>query len=225
MEFTCDRCHQAVQPGASFCPNCGLPQLVYSAEEAVENGQPARWDEAVRDASRVAWRPAMRAAFSLGFPAGILCAFLWPVGIVSMILMGFTGAWVVSLYMKGQQPAWITIGAGARIGLVTGLVGAWTASATSGVAFFAMRYWFHEGHVFDDFWKRLVDVQLTQQWNSMGADAPTVAMLKAMLLSPQGRALWALCTVSFLMAASLAFAIAGGALSARLQIRRRHTQP
>src|SRR4051812_35991007 len=104
MELTCNRCHQSVQPGVSFCPNCGLPQLVYSPEETVENTQPARWDEAVRDASSVAWQPAMRSAFTVGLPAGVLCAFLSPVGIISMILMGLTGAWVVSLYMKVQRP-------------------------------------------------------------------------------------------------------------------------
>ena len=210
-----------VQPGASFCPTCGLPQLVYSAEDGAENAQPARWDEAVRDASSVAWRPAMRSAFTLGLPAGVFCACLWPVGVISMFLMGVTGAWVVSLYMKAQRPAWITLGAGARIGLVTGLIGAWTASATCGMALFAMRYWFHQGGLFDNFWTRMVEVQFTQQWNNMGADAQTVATVKAMLLSPDGRASWALCTVSFLIASSLVCAIAGGALSARVQARRR----
>jgi hypothetical protein len=221
MELTCDRCHLSVQSGASFCPNCGLPQLVYSRDEAAGNAEPARWDEAVRDASSVVWRPAMRSAFTLALPAGVLCAFLWPVGIISMILMGVTGAWVVSLYMKVQQPSWITLGAGARIGLVTGIVSAWTSSATCGITIFAMRYWFHQGGLFDNFWTHLVENQFTQQWNSMGADAQTIAMVKAMLLSPNGRAAWALCTVSFLMAASLVFAIAGGALSARLQVHRR----
>jgi len=140
------------------------------------------------------------------------------------VLMGFTGAWVVSLYMRSQQPAWITMGAGARIGLVTGLVGAWTSSATLGIILYAMRYWFHQGSIFDNFWNNLVEVQLTQQWDNMGADAQTVTALKAMLLSPDGRAVWALCTITFLMAVSLLFAIAGGALSARLQARRRRPQ-
>jgi hypothetical protein len=221
MELTCNRCHQTVESGASFCPNCGLPQLVYSAEELAGNGEPERWEEAVRDASSVAWQPAMRSALMLGVPAGVVCAFLWPVGILGMILMGFAGAWVVSIYMKRQQPAWITLGAGARIGMVTGLIGTWASGATSGIALFAMRYWAHQGSVFDNFWTHLVNVQLSQQWNSMGADAQTVAMLKSMLLSPEGRGMWALCTVAFLMASSLVFAIAGGALSARLQARRR----
>ena len=185
------------------------------------NGQPARWDEAVRDASSVAWQPALRSAIMLGLPAGVLCAFLWPVGVLGMVLMGFTGAWVVSLYMRSQQPAWITLGAGARIGLVTGLIAAWASSATAGLTLFAMRYWFHQGNVFDEFWTKLVNVQLTQQWNNMGVDAQTMNALKQMLLSPDGRAMWALSTITFLMAASLVFAIAGGALSARFQARRR----
>lgn len=221
MEMTCTRCHQTVQPDTSFCPNCGLPQLVYSAEEASQNGQPVRWEEAVRDASCVAWKPALRAALRLGLPAGVLCAFLWPVGIIGIILMGCAGAWVVALYMRSQQPAWITLGAGARIGLVTGIVGAWAASATAGLTLYAMRYWFHQGNIFDNFWTRLVEGQLTQEWNSMGVDAPTIALLKAMLLSPDGRAAWALSALGFLVTASLVFAIAGGALSARLQVRRR----
>lgn len=175
----------------------------------------------MRDASSVAWRPALRSALTLGLPAGVLCALLWPVGILGMVLMGVAGMWVVSLYLRKQQPAWITLGAGARIGLVTGLIGAWAAAATSGIALFAMRYWLHDGAIFDNFWTNLVNVQLTQEWNTMGADAQTVSTLKSILLSPDGRAGWALSTISFLIAASLLFAIAGGAMSARLQARRR----
>lgn len=221
MELTCNRCYQPVEPEASFCTHCGLPQLVYTADEGAETSQPANWDEVVRDASSVAWRPAIRAAFTLGLPAGVLCALLWPFGILGIVLMGCAGAWVVSLYMRSQQPAWITLGAGARIGLVTGLVGAWMASATSGIALYGVRYWLHHGSIIDNFWTHMVEVQMTQQWTSMGSDAQTIATLKAMLLSPDWRAVSALCTVCFLMACSLVFATAGGALSARLQVRRR----
>jgi hypothetical protein len=221
MELTCNRCHQTVQPGVSFCPNCGLPQLVYTPEEVDETVQPVRWDEAVRDASSVAWQPAMRSAFTLGVPAGVLCAFLWQAGILGLILMGFAGAWVVSLYMRSQRPAWITLGAGARIGLVTGIVGAWAASATSGITLYAMRYWFHQGNIFDNLIARAVEGQLTQEWNTMGVDAQSIAQLKSMVLSPDGHAMWALASISFLMVALLLFAVAGAAVSARLQVRRR----
>ncbi len=223
METTCSRCHQTVEPGASFCPYCGLPQLVYNAEaEMPEPGQPAQWNQAVRDAGSIAWRPALRSTAALAIPAGVLCAFLWPEGgILGLVLMGVTAAWAVSLYMRGQQPAWITVGAGARIGLVTGILGSWTAAATAAAGLYAMRYWLHQGHIFDSFWENLINRQVAQEWASMGVDAQTAATLKAMLLSPAGRAAWVLCSMSFLVAVSLLFAIAGGALGARMQVRHR----
>lgn len=228
MEMTCSRCHQTVQADTSFCPNCGLPQLVYTAETPAEGGQPVRWNEAVRDASSIAWRPALRSALSLAIPSGILCAFLAPVGILGLLLMGATGAWAVSLYMRSQRPAWITIGAGARIGLVTGILGGWAAAATTGVTLYAMRYWFNQGHIFDDFWDTVVAQQINQQFNqqltSMGDSAQAVAMLKTWLLSPEGRAAWVLCAMSFLVAALLACAMAGGALGARMHVRRRRPE-
>ena len=221
METTCSRCHQTVEPGTCYCSVCGLPQLVYSADGAAEPGQQARWNEAVRDASSVAWRPAIKAAIMLGVPVGMLCSFLSPVGVFGLLLMGATASWVVALYMRSQRPAWITIGAGARIGLVTGLLGSWTALATTGVTLYALRFWFHRGSIFDDFWQNIVTQQMSQQWASMGIDAHTTATVKAWLLSPDGRAAWVLCAMTFLASALLLFAIAGGALGARMQVRKR----
>jgi hypothetical protein len=225
MEMTCNRCHQTVLSGVSFCPNCGLPQLVYSAEvSAADAGQPTRWNEAVRDASVVAWKPALRSALAIGIPAGILCAFLWPMGILGLMLMAVTGAWVVSLYARRQQPAWITLGAGARIGMVTGIVGGWTSMATIFVSIFAMRYWLQQGQVLDSFWSDLITQKMPQQWQAMGVDAHEIAQIQVMMLSPGGRAAWVLCAAAFVMAGSLLFAIAGGAFSARMMIRRRRPQ-
>ena len=221
METTCTRCHQTIPAGTGFCSWCGLPQLLYSGEASSEPGQPAKWHEAVRDAGSVAWPAALRPALSLGVPAGVMCSFLSPVGILGFVLMGLAGAWVVSLYMRNQQPAWITLGAGARIGLVTGIVGSWTAAATTGITLFVLRFWLHQGRIFDDFWSNFVNRQLTQQWDTMGVDAQTVATLKGMLLSPEGRSGWVLSALCFLTLGLLIFAVAGGALSARIQIRRR----
>ena len=217
METTCSRCHQTLQLGASFCPGCGLPQLVYDAESADPSLQPERWEEAVRDASSVVWRQALPSALGLGAAAGVACTFLLPLGFLGMLVMGFTAAWAVAMYLRRQQPAWITLGAGARIGLVTGLAGSWTVAATIGGFLCAARYWLHMGAAFDGFWTQMVEGQLTTQWNSMGADAQTIATMKAMMLSENGRAAWALSTIGFVMAASTVFAIAGGALSAKLR--------
>jgi hypothetical protein len=221
MEITCTRCHQTVQAENCYCPVCGLPQLVYSADTSQGSGQPERWNEAVRDASSVDWKMALRSALILAIPAGLMCNLLSPVSILGFPLMAATGAWVVVLYVRSQRPAWITIGAGARIGLVTGLLGGWTAAATTGIILFAMRFWFHAGNFYDDLWQNLVNQQLSQQWANMGVDAQTIASMKAWLLPPEGRAGWLLAAIMMLTMALLLFAVAGGALGARLAARSR----
>lgn len=228
MEISCSRCHQTVQPEDCFCPVCGLPQLVYNAESAGAGagpGQPdERWSESVRDAASIDWKPALRLVLMLAVPIGALCSILSPVGIFGLLLMGGTGAWVVALYMRSQHPAWITIGAGARVGLVTGVVGGWTAAAVTGLSLYAMRFWLHQGNVFDNFWQNMVIQQISQQWTTMGVDAETIATAKAWMLSPEGRAGWVLCAVVFLVATLLLFAVAGGVLGARFLGRPRRSE-
>ena len=224
MEIVCDRCHQAIQAEDCYCPACGLPQLVYTADGAPGQAQPERENETVRDASTINWRPALRAALMLAIPAGLLCSMLSPVGIFGLLWMAVAAAWAVVLYVRSQRPAWITVGAGARIGLVTGVVGGWTAAATTGITLFTMRFFFHQSKVFDDFWQNLVSQQMAQQWASAGVDAPTILFAKTWLLSPEGRAGSMLGAILFLVAALLLFAVAGGALGARIMARARRPE-
>ena len=224
MEITCTRCHQTIQAENCYCPACGLPQLLYSAESVSGDGQPGRLNEPVRDASTVNWKPAMRAALTLAIPAGLLCSMLSPIGIFGLFVMAMASAWTVLLYVRSQRPAWITAGAGARIGLVTGLMGSWMAAATTGVSLFAMRFFLHQGKFFDDFWNDLVNQQLVQQWASMGVDASTVAVTRAWLLAPEGRAGSMLSAILFLGVGLLFFAVGGGALGARLLARSRRPE-
>ncbi len=223
MELTCNRCHQAVQPGVCFCPVCGLPQLVYSAEAAAEGDQPVRWNEVVRDAGSIAWKPALRSALALAVPAGVLCSFFSPLSFLGFLLMPLASAWVVSLYTRTRRPPWITTGAGARIGLVTGIVGGWIAAATTAFTLYAMRFWLHQGKIFDDLWETSVSHQVSE-WTAMGADTQSINLLKTMLLSPEGRAASFLCGMALLTAALLLFSIAGGALGARMQIKKRRPE-
>jgi hypothetical protein len=65
---------------------------------------------------------------------------------------------------------------------------------------------------------------MAQQWATMGVDATTVALLKAWLLSPEGRAGFVLGGVLFLVVGLLFFAVGGGALGARLLARSRRPQ-
>src|SRR5580700_7978007 len=140
MEITCTRCHQSVLADNCYCPTCGLPQLLYSAENVPGQPPPERWNEPVRDASIVDWKRAMRMCIALAVPAGVLCSLFSPVSIFGLLWMAIAAAWAVALYLRSQKPAWITIGAGARIGLVTGLLAAWLAFTISGSVLYVDRF-------------------------------------------------------------------------------------
>jgi len=224
MEITCNRCHQAILAENCYCPACGLPQLVYAADAPPGQTQPERWDGAVQDAGSVDWKPALRAALKLAIPAGLLCSGYPLLGIFGLVWMAVAGAWAVVLYLRSQRPAWITIGAGARIGLVTGLLGAWIAAATMSVLLFAMRFFFHQGKVFDNFWQTQVSEKLAQQWAASGLDAQTILAAKAMLNSPEGRGGMTLSVIVFVVLTLVIFATAGGALGARLMGRTRQPE-
>ncbi|MGA2634783.1 MAG: hypothetical protein ABSF16_11145 [Terracidiphilus sp.] len=222
MEITCSRCHQTVQTDDCYCPACGLPQLLYTSEGVAGQAQPEQWSEAVRDASEVSWRPALRAALILAVPAGLLCSIMSPVSILCFLWISAAASWAVVLYMRSQRSGWITIGAGARIGLVTGLLGAWTAAAATGISLFVMRFILHQGKQFDDLWQDSVQQRVTpliaQQWASMGID------IRAWLLSPEGRAGMMLSFILFFLAVLILFAVGGGALGARLVARTRRPE-
>jgi len=234
MEMTCTRCHQTVQADSCYCPACGLPQLVYTAEGVPGQVAPEQWNEAaVKDASTVDWKPALRAAVMLAVPAGLLSSMISPMGFLGLFWMAVAAAWAVVLYVRSQQPAWITIGAGARIGLVTGLLGAWLAFGISGGALFVQRYALHQSSDIDRLYKTLfLDTfqERTQQSISgmSSSDAAQVqsqfAQLQTWMASPDGRAgMWALgfaLNSMFL----LFFAVAGGALGARILARKRRPE-
>lgn len=211
MEITCTRCHQPIEAGACYCPACGMPQLVYLTEGA-DQALAERGEAPVRDAASVDWKLALRVAFLLGVPAGILSSMFSP---VSIFLMGGAGAWVVAIYLRRERPAWMTIGAGARIGLVTGIAGGWAAATATGVCLFAMRFFLGQGKSLDTILSNIVEQQLGQ-YTSAGIDARAVALLRNWLLSPAGRAESVVGSVVVLTGLLMLFAVAGGALSARL---------
>jgi len=223
METTCTRCHQTVEPDKGFCPTCGMPQLLYSADAVPGQAPPERWNEPIRDASIVDWKRGMRAALTMAVPAGILCSLFSPVSIFGLIWMSVAAAWAVALYLRSQRPAWITTGAGARIGLVTGLLGGWIAAAASGITLFVMRFVLHEGKTLDETWQSVIADQVVRQWTQAGIDAQSILMYKSWLLSPEGRAGAMLGAVLLLVTALIFFAVGVGALGARFQARSRRS--
>ncbi len=234
MENICTRCHQTVTPESCYCPHCGLPQIVYEGEGISGPALPEQWTHAVRDASMVDWKAAIRAAITLAVPAGLLCSTLSPVGILGLFWMGGAAAWAVLLYMRHQRPAWITIGAGARIGLVTGLMAAWLAFTISGGALFVQRYVLHQSSKIDHEWENRVAMsqEMAQEWAS-GVGSSDSARAQAMalraqvqewMMSPWGHAGIEAFGLAVNALFLLFFAAGGGAMGARILARRRRPE-
>jgi hypothetical protein len=226
MEATCSRCHQPVNAESCYCPTCGLPQLVYSTDTSAPDAPQERSIAAVRDAGSVEWRPALRFAALMAIPAGLLSCAVSPVGTLGLFWMCGAAAWTVMLYVRSQRSGWITMGSGARIGFVTGLLAAWVAFAASGFSLFAMRDVVGHGRSIDQVWQAVV-AQVSRQWQSMNTDPQTSAILKswlAWLQTPEAKAGWILFGMALLALAMLAFATLGGALGARLLARSRRPQ-
>jgi hypothetical protein len=232
MEITCNRCHQTVEAENCYCPACGLPQLVYTADGAPGEPQPERENEAVRDASTVDWQAALRVALMLAVPAGLLSSGVSPAGFFGLFWVAAAGAWAVVLYMRSQRPAWITIGAGARIGLVTGLLAAWLAFGISGGALFVERFVLHQSSQIDAEWKTRVDMgqQMAQQWTAGMAPADATqaqaaqTQIQSFMLSPEGHAGIEAFGFAGNAVLLLFFAVAGGALGARFMARTRQPE-
>lgn len=209
-----------------------MPQLLYTSEAA--EGQPVaeRWQEAVRDAGSVDWKPALRLALLLALPAGVLSSGISPLGFFGLVWMSVAAAWAVLLYIRSQSPAWITAGAGARIGLVTGILAGWFSFGLSGIALFVQRFFLHQAGAMDAEWSSRVALgqqmaeQVTAGMNAADAAQAQAAraQFQAWMLSPEGHA----GMEAFRMATSslflLCFAAAGGALGARLMARSRRPE-
>lgn len=233
MEITCNRCHQSVPAESCYCPACGLPQLVYSAEgDGAVPPASERWPEPARDAGSIDWKPGMRAALALAVPAGLLSSGVSPLSPLGIFWMAGAAAWAVMLYMRSQRPAWITIGAGARIGLVTGLIAAWVTFGVSGIWLFVERVFLHQSASIDVVYSAfLTTFQQRAQESMSGMSGPDAAQAQAWLTqvqkwltSSEGHAgIWAF-SIAVNCAFLVLFAVGGGALSARMQARRRRPE-
>ena len=221
METTCNRCHQSVPADSCYCPSCGLPQLLYTSEPGAIPPSSERWPEAVRDASSIDWKLGIRAILILAVPAGLLTSQFSPLRGLGIFWMAAAAGWAVVLYMRSQRPAWITIGAGARMGLVTGLIAGWLAFGLSGAALFVTRVVRHQGNQLDSAWveavtemdkqTRRVEAQMSVPYNAAQAEAQ-----RRWMLSPEGQAGFQTVGLAWYCSLLTLFAVAGGAISARI---------
>jgi hypothetical protein len=211
-----------------------MPQLMYIAAELplvtltdgdAESEDPAGGMEALVSPGGIAWRPALNAAMLLAVPTGVLCFGFLPIGIFWMVA---AAAWAVGVYARRARPASLTLGVGVRIGMVTGLLTSWLTVGLYGVGFWVSRFLLHQGGEWDSLWMGQVTRSNQQMLAEMGtANAQSVQIaesIKALMLSPEGRAGLPLSGLLVLAMFLVFFSIIGGAIGARMQaqaIRRR----
>ena len=228
MEDTCQRCHETLRGDDRYCPVCGLPQLIYLAAEMPQvaadeaggsrNGLGSYAGPGAFGATDgIEWKPALNAALTLGVPAGILCFGVLPIGLIGMMA---ASAWAVSLYAKRTRPLDLTAGAGARIGLVTGLFASWLTVSLFGSGLWVSRFVLHQGGEWDSLWLSQVEKSNEQMLAQMGAanaqSAQVAATLRTLMLSAEGRAGLPLSGLMLVAAILVLLAVAGGALGAKL---------
>jgi hypothetical protein len=170
----------------------------------------------------IAWRPALQASLILAIPAGVLCTGLMPMGVVWMIV---AAAWAVVLYTKRARPRKMTMGAGARIGLVTGVLANCLSFAFNGVGLWVSRFLLNQGGEWDSMWLGVVNKSFQQNQDlvaqgNMSSEQSSQFLqysqwMRGGMLSSEGRAGWALLLLLMLSALFLLFAVFGGVVGAR----------
>lgn len=237
MDITCQRCHEILREPDRYCPVCGLPQFTYvaseqsvsSPEEESETGTAAT-SSAVGGAltGGIAWKPALQSALMVGIPAGVLCSELTPIGAgLSLFWMVTASAWAVSLYRKRTRMRRLSMGSGARIGLVTGMLASWLTLSVNGAYMWIERFLLHQGTQMDAQWLAQVEtsLQLNQQMVAQMGVATDQALQfqhswRALLLSTEGHAgleLWGMVAGALFLTS---FAMLGGVMSARFLVPR-----
>lgn len=230
MEKICQRCQGELNPESNFCPACGLPQILYSNDETPGPISQQPWHIGGIDAGEVAWHPAMRIAFIVAVPAGIACAMATNYGPLKLIWMLLVASFVVALYVRRVQPPWITAGAGARIGLVSGIFTAGITFLATGIAFFSRRFFFGDGASMDANWSSYVDKFQKVYFNLVQQSTPDLATLASArnivewMRKPEGHAGMELASLTILCVMLLLISMLGGILGARLSARSRHSR-
>ncbi len=237
--MVCQRCHESLNEADRYCSACGLPQLIYVASETSSmprdgadsqphlplDGNPL---VVAGTARQIAWRPALVAASQLAIPAAFLCSGRVIPGVdLGAVWMVAAAAWAVGLYARRSRAPLLTTGAGARIGLVTGLLTCWLLVCVDGLWLWVARFGMHQGTQMDADWtakveNSLVLIQKTvSDMGLSGAEATQIVQFdRAWMTSAEGQAGLVLTDSLWTVALLLCFGMLGGALGARLLVQR-----
>jgi hypothetical protein len=204
VEQPCYKCGASVEEGIAFCPQCNAPQIRVVAPE------PAEYPTDLRpSAPYIASAPRARElrfpdawwAAGLGIMAGaipVVVLFGLPPGL-GMMVAGFLA---VLFYRRRLTPRGITVGLGARLGALCGLL----ASGALAVGIAIAATIFHQG---ERMHKGVLDL-MQQSMARMSTQPPPEVV--EMFKTPAGIVLLAF----VFLFATLLFATVGGMLGAAL---------
>lgn len=216
MELVCHRCSATLEPDAFYCQNCGSPQVRFvppdaSAEPA--SGSPADGAMALEleRGNSVQWKLAIQIAAMFGFGVGVLSSLV-AAGSVLWVIAG--AIFAIRAYRRRRPQASLARKAGARIGVLVGLLAAAVALAGNAAFLVIQRYGLHQGSLIDTQLTGIVK-QAAERAAAMDPQAP-VASFANFWLSAEGRVGLILMTMAFLSALIILFAVIGGVLGAQI---------
>jgi hypothetical protein len=146
VEYPCHQCGAAVEQGTAFCPQCRAPQIRVAVPEIVTPSGIATDSFASPLPAYFSSSLTTRIEWSLALPATALA------GLIAAVLMmtrlqdfGFgmlIGGWLSVVFYRRRHPmAKITAGMGARLGMVSGILGGGIFAALLSIRIFV----FHNG--------------------------------------------------------------------------------
>lgn len=232
MNLHCHRCGTVLSPASPFCPQCGAPQLFcpsYEQTDLIAGSSSDEVDLTANGRSHAAsvhvvdWRVVVNISLIVAAVAGGLCVLAFVVPPLSVACF----FWVIScslitirLYQRKVAVAPLNAGMGARIGVIVGLLTAFSTMSVNAITMVVQRYVLHMGATFD----AELSASIHQAMARAAESNPDV-QIQGFLnfwLSPEGRAGLVLVTAAMLMAGIVVLAVISGALAAKMfPVRRR----
>lgn len=211
MEHPCYKCNAPVEDGTAFCPNCNAPQIRVSSAELIET-LPSPLEATTIASTGL---PTTKIDWSIGLPsaaiAGLVAAILMivPLGTLGIGTIA-SGVLAVLLYRRKSLGDDLKPRAGAKLGIVTGILGFCISATFTAIQVLV----FHTGGEL----RRLL-IEAIRQAAARSPD-PQAQQAMEYLQTPAGLALVMTLGLAFMLVAFLILTSLGGALGAVLLRRK-----
>lgn len=231
MRRFCHRCHGelTLDPAEStFCPHCGAPQLRVIEENVTATPAPAAGAPPPPHPGRLRWATVITlAAIISGVAAVLMTIVFWvPQAFPIAWLWTVSGAVIVlGLYQRRHPDTALDAGAGARVGLVYGLLAVSTLAVLTAASGLIARYGLHHMGSIDTWLTTTMHQAMEQQIQQIPANQPDAPMtadqMRALFYSPEVRAGLSLSMLTVSAVFLIGFSTLGGAVGGLLRTRRR----